>query len=110
MDVTICYICERNEYDPVTRTVRLRRDASPYAKLHETAHARQHAENSRCWRVYWACRRVPVLSWATTLLLEYDAICRVKRTIWASSRAEAMAGFWSHALGRPVVDDTKETT
>ena len=101
MSATIHRDADRNEYDPVTRTVFLRPDASMYATLHEHAHAEQHNSKALCWRCYWACRNLPLLSYLTTLWIELDAIRRVKRSLWSVCRREAWAGFKSHVFNTP---------
>ena len=99
-------IGERCEYDPETRTIYLAPDADHYARAHEAAHARQHHEQSLIWRAYCVCRWVPVLSWLVVVVIELDALLRVRRSWspeqWRGYSRKAWACWRSYLVCIPM--------
>lgn len=66
-------MAKRSEYNPSTRTISLRRNASVYEIAHESAHATQHRRQTIPWRLAVATRSVPYLARLTNLLVEIQA-------------------------------------
>lgn len=97
---------KHSHYDPKTGEINLAPDASLYCKFHEIAHKQQHL--ARTWPyIFWrvgSC--IPGLKYLATLLIEFDALRRARRTmrflkIWnASHQREASHMFRSYIWRR----------
>ena len=92
----------RNEYDPRTRSITLRPDASLYAYFHELAHKEQHDTGAIAFELWCRLKRLRVLGHLLLLWVELDALRRARRALrrmgcWTDeAKSEAYRGFMSY--------------
>jgi hypothetical protein len=69
---------KRSTYDVSTGTIVLDPDEPLYSRFHERAHQEQDQTNLFIFRAWKMFRRIRVVGWALTILLEIDAYRRAK--------------------------------
>ncbi len=90
-------------YNAETGTVNLEAGDSLYALAHERAHEIQHDAGTKVWVLHARLRRVPILSHASRLLVEWEAAMMARRVLielgaWTPQlRREMVAGLLSYA-------------
>lgn len=82
-----------NHYDPLTRQIHLRPDATLYSMFHEEAHKDQHETKHRVFMAWLRYRGLRGIGYFLLLWLEIDAYRR------ARIRLEAL-GCWDDAARR----------
>ncbi len=100
------HIADFNHYDPITRKVMLRPDATLFSAYHEYAHAEQHEKKTVLYILWAIFQNVRILGYLATIAIEWDAnrLARnamIQNGIWTEeSRQQAKKGLISYILMR----------
>lgn len=91
-----------NLYDPRTRRIYLRPDASLYSQFHEMAHKEQHERGLAVFWTWFYLRRIRLIGYLVTIWIEFDAYRRARRAmqrigVWSDEyQNEARKGLMSY--------------